>query len=199
MTGPLIIALAGPGRVGKNTIGEYLGRQHGFYDLAFAEPLYRGIEEALFLTPEEMADENKDAPLERFCGTFQDGFHGTFKALTLRDLLEEFGDLLRRRCGDDVLMRVVAREIDDWFCGRNGGGTLTDFVITDLRLPEEADWVRAQGGTVWHVGKSDAPQSSTHRTAQPLISTYGERVDDILAEMNVREFGKSALTLVTAP
>lgn len=41
-----IIGLAGPARVGKNVISDYLVKQYGYVRYAFADPLYREVAEA---------------------------------------------------------------------------------------------------------------------------------------------------------
>lgn len=163
MIGPFIVALAGYGHVGKDTIGEYLCHRRAFYRVAFTRPLYAALQAALHLSPAEMDSAVKDLPNARL--------HG----MSLRKMLEAQGDMMRATFGEDILIRLADQEITAHFHGKQGAH-LTDFVITDLRTEAEAAWVRKNNGHVWHVRNIKSANLSAHYTAQPIAIHPGEAV-----------------------
>lgn len=147
---PTIIGLVGGARVGKNTIGERLAVQHGFWTLAFSEPLYDGLEATLNLAEATTDPEMKDEQIP-----------GLGKSL--RELLQGYGDWLRATLGDDILIRRLEERMRT---AANYGHDA--FAITDVRLVEEIAWIRAHGGAVWWVDRPGAPLVRPHATEDVL-------------------------------
>jgi hypothetical protein len=81
------------------------------------------------------------------------GWNGE-KDETGRKLLQELGIGAREILGDDVWIRAVDREI---YGGEAGPGWV---VVTDVRLPNEAEWIRSNGGQVWKVIRKGAALST---------------------------------------
>lgn len=145
-TQPLIIALVGAARAGKDTIGLHLKRKHDFAKAAFALPLYESLETLYGVSPLEYLDEDKERVIERL-------------GLSVRELLQRLGDHVREVAGDDILIRRLVERVH-----ARGEWGQQHLVITDLRLAKEIDWVRRMGGRIWWVKRTRAAAVRTHAT-----------------------------------
>lgn len=125
----LVIGLAGTAGAGKDTVGRYLADRFDFSLIALADPIREGLCAMLGLDAEAFARETKELPT--WCGQ------------SPRQLMQSLGtDWGRQRVSGDVWMRIAERRIRQ---------THFDVAITDVRFPDEADWVRSMGGEVWRI------------------------------------------------
>ena len=63
-------------------------------------------------------------------------------------LLQDWGQFRRDHYGSDYWVQKLAEHIERF---------PSDYVITDVRYPNEAEWVLAQGGRLWRVERTDGP------------------------------------------
>lgn len=123
-------------------------RQACYRPIAFAAPLYEIVARQYSVTVSFLHDRGgKERPSSIFGGA------------SPRQLLQAAGDALRSRDGEDVLIERLRAHIE--------AEPSVRFVITDLRLPGEADAVRAMGATVVRVLWSGAHlkgDTAKHRT-----------------------------------
>lgn len=152
---PLLIGLTGRAGCGKTTVARYLEHEHAFHAAAFADPI-----------------------LEMVCALFAhagiDGAWATERALkerpttlgvSYRHLAQTLGtEWGRQLLGKDWWLRVaeaalrVPRERGD------------DVVIGDVRFPNEAAWIRAQGGVVVRVLRDDLPAVRAHASETEMAA-----------------------------
>lgn len=137
MTKPLLIGLTGYAGSGKDTVREILEQQHGIDGLAFADPI-RDMLSALFDT----------------CGVGDEW-------MTQRDLKERdipaIGASYRKMA--QLLGTEWGRAIDPDFWLKIAGAKIAMYqkydsqgvVISDVRFPNEAAWIKEQGGVIWHI------------------------------------------------
>ena len=139
-----IIALTGLARSGKDTVGQHLVTR-GFTRVALADELKKA---ALALDPliPDMDPTQGDLPsghvrLSEYVAAFgwEDAKTNPEVRRTLQRLGTEAGWMLH---GTDLWTRRA-----DSSMAELGG----PFVITDLRMPHEAEWVRGLGGEIWRV------------------------------------------------
>lgn len=143
---PRFVILVGAGRVGKDTVGQYLKLRHGFAKASFARPLYDAIGPLYGVMPCEYLFGDKDAPITRL-------------GRSVRELLQHLGDQIREEAGPDILIRrLVERSV------ARGEWMQTDLVITDARADIEIEWARQQGAIVWWVRRPGAPDVRPHHT-----------------------------------
>lgn len=149
----MIIGLCGLIGSGKNTVAEHLIQEHAFYGVSFAEPL-------------------KDATACIF-GWDRDMLEGATSSD--RQLREQKDEWWSQRLGFDVspryMLQYLGTEVmrgnlhqDIWVCATENrlldmqkDYPILNFVISDVRFPNEVDMIKRLGGVIWHVRRGDLP------------------------------------------
>ncbi|SPA50597.1 hypothetical protein [Cupriavidus taiwanensis] len=150
-----LIGLAGRARSGKDTAAQVLIDWHGYRKDSFARPIREFVAGLCGITVEEM-DPIKESPHPRLCGVSP--------RYAMQTLGTEWG---RHTLAKNIwLEQCRARIMDN---AEEGVPT----VITDVRFDNEADLIRAMGGTIIHVARPDALVVAAHVseagvTAQPF-------------------------------
>jgi len=145
----LLLGLAGPAGVGKTTAACWIGMSYGFSMLGFADPIR---EAALALFPawdSRHMCAGKDQVDERV-------------GIAPRHALRVIGDHARA-LQPDIYVRALARRV---LLARNDGAP--GAIIHDLRMPGEAAWLRAAGGTLIHVQRDGLAFRGDHPTEDGL-------------------------------
>lgn len=136
----MLIGLTGKARSGKDTVAKYLNENYEMVLYAWADPLKKACSEMF------------GVPLNFF---YDDALK--------EEIIPEWG----------ISPRVMAQKL-----GTEGGRELffndiwirrgeveymkyqnSDFVITDCRFPNEANWIRSSGGYVIHIERDSIPDS----------------------------------------
>lgn len=136
----LLIGLTGRAFAGKDTVADHLKRHHGFFKMAFADPLREGLKTLFGLGDWNFSPEGKEEDIP---------WIGQSPRQLMQSLGTEWG---RDRVHPEIWcrhmdLRVRAR-------ARTGHGLL---VIPDIRFVEEARFVHSRGGKIWRVVRPDAP------------------------------------------
>lgn len=147
-----LIGLAGRAGAGKTTCAEHLSDRYDFLHLSFADPIkdmLGALLEHLDVDYDVLHSPRlKEAPLKL-------GALGHYPSLTPRRLMQSLGsEWGRRLVHPDLWVRVL-----EWRCGLHEGGVPahTRIVISDVRFPNEAGWLRARGGRLVHVLRAQEP------------------------------------------
>ena len=183
MTNPLqIIALTGLAGTGKDTAADILATHCGFTKLAFADAL-RAEVQAAFNVPVELLTRRdlKEMPTAALalveCG--DRGFIGSvalqylkngdqidrewlFMPRTPRAIMQQWGTEYRRAQRVNYWLELLRSRITQLHAldGRSR------FVITDCRFENEAAMIRAMGGVVWQITRTDVqPVEGQHASA----------------------------------
>lgn len=171
-----IIAISGKAGSGKDTIADYLVREHGFVKIGLADPMKRFCKEIFGFSDEQLwgPSERRNAGDPRWERVYHDGQMTV--GLTPRHALQRLGTEYGRAMHPDVWIRYAlkhAREVLEndravyhakrakVYC-RSGGRTRpTGVVISDARFKNELDAVRAAGGKLWRVVRP-GPSTGAH-------------------------------------
>jgi guanylate kinase len=120
----MLLILAGRAGVGKDTVANYLQRNHSFTPFSIATPLKDACA-TVFNVPRTLFDsELKDKKY-------------VFKDKTCRDLMQEFGALVRQNQGALHWVNLCLSRIDAYI----GDKKTTNIVITDVRFEEEKECI----------------------------------------------------------
>lgn len=143
----MIIGLTGLKRSGKDTIGNYLVENHKFIRLAFADSLKDACKIIFGFSDDQLhGDELKE--------TIDANWKHTPREILQKVGCELFRDTLPNVCNNisnDIWIRSVERKLHNYI--KQG---FTRFVITDVRFPNEYDFVKSLKGIMINVNRASA-------------------------------------------
>lgn len=137
-----LIGLTGRAGCGKDTIANFLMETHGFVQIALADPLRDGLDAMFGITSEQVYRRDlKEEPID-------------WIGLSPRQLMQTLGtEWGRHHVAPDIWLRVAARRIEKYLqakpCLHIAG-----IVVSDIRFENEAEWLRSQGGSLWHIERA---------------------------------------------
>lgn len=147
----MIIGLGYLARSGKDTSALILQKKYGFKIIAFADPLKAACGEMYGLTEQQLYGDLKETPDTYWSGAFG-------RPVTPRELLQLTGtEALRQNVHPDVHVLAVRRRILEH--------PEADWVISDMRFPNEAEAVKKWGGYAIRVDRPGAG-------ARPITKSY---------------------------
>lgn len=146
-----LIGLAGQKGVGKDTVADYLVAQMGYQKTAYADPLKEACQSLFGLSREQLYDQSlKEQP---------DPYWGK----TPRYLMQFLGtELLRSQFDPDIWTRLMEKKLKGDFKG---------WIIADIRFPNEAEFIKRNGGTVVKIVRPDLENSDNHESEQHDIDS----------------------------
>lgn len=160
----LIVGLAGAAGCGKDTVGEILKEEHGFYLTSFAFPIKRMVTQLLGHDVDKWHDrEWRETPVP-------------ILGVTPRYMAQSLGTEWGRHCISpsiwlDLCLESIAEElVDD-----------SKVAITDVRFENEATKIRAlEGGQIVHVTRSNLVGVGEvgHASEVGLMGYAGDRFVD---------------------
>ena len=145
----MIIGICGLIGCGKGTVGDILVENHGFTKLSFADKLKDGVA-TVFNWDRAMLE--GDTVESREWRETQDNFwtRETGRTITPRLVLQEFGtDCMRHGFDDGIWVSLVKQELVKY--------PNKNFVIPDVRFPNEANMIKSIHGEVWRVKRGQDP------------------------------------------
>ena len=154
---PLIIGLTGLAGAGKDTVADRLCAKYGFERHAFAEPIRDMLTALLTGAGIDYAHlferDLKELPVPGI------GISG-------RRMMQTLGTEWGRSLDTELWVRVAAVTLglDDL---PNSSPVHDRIVLTDVRFPNEAAWIRSLGGYTWRVVRP-APAVAEHVSEQHI-------------------------------
>jgi len=155
----ILIGLSGRAGSGKDTVADYLASDYGFSRFQLATPIKSHLHAVVGLSDAQLDGDLKEVVLPEL-------------GKSPRAMMQDCGDYFRRYFGEDVLLSLLSRQLEHAqscfasSCLRFGnlGGPQFNVVVSDVRLNNEADWIRVRGGTVLHVVRDDVRAVREHVT-----------------------------------
>jgi hypothetical protein len=147
----VLIGLIGLKQSGKDTFADYLVEKHHFRKLAFAEPVKQICQTMFILTEAQLNDPHQKEVVDARWG------------LSPRQMMQKVGtDMVRQMWGNDFWVKnmdIRHRQMNH------------DVVVSDVRFPNEAQWVRDRGGLLVRIddGRGQSTDSHSSETAQASI------------------------------
>lgn len=138
----MLIGVTGKARAGKSTVARYLAAEHKFHEGAFAKRLKSVVVVKFNLTPEETNEANKEKIIERWGMSFRQmcQLEGTEGGWELYDPYMSPGPSLWVRH-----LQVA------WDYIKSEPTEFNGLVISDVRFPHEAKWLKERGGILLKV------------------------------------------------
>lgn len=149
----MIVGLSGYARSGKDTIAEILIMNYGFKRLAFADNIRKAVK---VLNPIITGDIRANDMIDSY------GWEVAKSTPEMRRILQVFGtEVGRQMFGEDFWVQQVFRQMEQ-------DNVYENFVITDVRYPNEADFIRERGGEIWRVSRSSIKAINSHSSETAL-------------------------------
>jgi len=159
-----LIGINGVAGSGKDTFAE-CPLFDDYVQLAFAKPLKDALQILFLLSDEQLYDRKKKE--EFFKKTDEIYWQLNGSDTSPRILAQWFGtDILRKFISKDFFVRHMKMRIDSLIKrGHN------HFIITDVRFPNEAEFIRSMGGIIVNIIRpinNSATEHVEHESEQPL-------------------------------
>lgn len=165
----LLIGLTGRAGAGKSTVAEHLEHRWAMQPLAFAEPI-----QAMLCQLFSMAGIDGAWTAERGLKELP-----TTLGFSYRHLAQSLGtEWARHQLADDFWLRVAAARLDAPLMRAE------HVVISDVRFPNEAAWLRGRGGVVVRVLRDGLPSVRQHESES--------HADSITPDTELLNFGSLA-------
>jgi hypothetical protein len=199
----MIIGLVGFIGSGKGTVRDILVREHGYHGFAFADALKDAVA-TIFTWPRGLLEGDSNA--SRAFRERVDPWWSTKLGyeVTPRLILQKFGtEACREGIADNIWVAALEKRIHGY----------NDVVISDVRFPNEINFIRSVGGTVVRVKRGEDPiwyddAMSTNTVGINIMDQYnvhesewawiGQKVDYTLVNdstlENLKDNVKFALT-----
>lgn len=151
-----LIGVAGRAGVGKDTAGNMLANMIDGVTYAFAKPMKEAMKQVFGWN-----DEHVNGSLKEVI----DPHYGVSPRKAMQTFGTEWG---RNTINEDLWLLRADMELQDAIV--NG----YPLIITDVRFPNEAQWIRDNGGTVIHLRRDDAAATVAHASEQGLTPIEGD-------------------------
>lgn len=143
----MIIGLVGYIGAGKGTVRDTLVRNHGYHGFAFADALKDSVA-TIFTWPRGLLEGDSNASRafrERVDPWWS---HKLGYEVTPRLILQKMGtEACRHGIADNIWIAALEKRIQGY----------DDVVISDVRFPNEIDFVRSAGGKIIRVSRGEDP------------------------------------------
>lgn len=164
---PPIYGLAGLAQTGKDTAAILLKDALGAQCLTFAEPVTIACANELAMTHNYFLSLAKNKALSN--------------GLTKRQFMQQMGKYIRQSDAFYMVNHMHARL----------RAIQQPVIITDVRMPQEADYIRSRGGMIIHIKNPNAEPAPADETEQHLDHVKGDLLltndsDKLAYENNVR-------------
>ena len=180
----LLIGLLGRAGSGKDTVAAFVRETIDAATFAFATSLKQEASRAFGVDP-RLFDERaiKEVPLQQLALTrctmpeFVDFASelARFDSLKPRTIMQAYGDFRRQQHPGYFLRPAYFAWSDAQTAGRAA------LVITDVRYPNEAEWVKTHGGLLWRVERTGLAPVNSHSSEWSLR--------DYPVDATIRNFG----------
>jgi len=153
---PTLIGLTGVAGAGKDSVRSILEKHYDYDGLAFADPIrdmLTALLDSIGLSGEWLTDrelKEKDIPE---------------LGLSYRKMAQALGTEWGRQLKESLWLDIAAAKIAMYRQYDSPG-----VVISDVRFPNEAEWVKAQGGVVWKIIRPGVEPVRAH-ASEALVNT----------------------------
>ncbi|BAK75783.1 deoxynucleotide monophosphate kinase, putative [Pseudogulbenkiania sp. NH8B] len=210
MSTTILIGLAGPLKSGKDTIADHLVARHGFVKIGFADTIREEVSKAFHLSEDmatiltEQGIKDTPCPFLALARCSNDEFlqyliESNTEPLSFtaprspRWVQQQWGDFRRATMGWDYFIIAALKRIwAHWTAKTPPVG----IVVSGVRFahtapfPEaEADMIRENNGTMWHICRPGLETASDHGTERGLAAQPDDHLitnDGTIADLLVK-------------
>lgn len=156
-----LVGILGKKRSGKDTVSDFLVKEHGYHQYAFAGPLKEAVKEMFLMTENQVNGDEKEVFDERW-------------NITPRKLMQIIGtelfhyDIHKYTEPEEFDMgrEVWVNRFKIWYKDNED----KNVVVSDVRFEHEANKIRELGGEVWKVVRPNLESSDAHASESEMES-----------------------------
>lgn len=157
-----LLGLTGLAGSGKDAVAKHLFCKHGWSRTAFADPLKQAATHIFGLSINDFYDREKKEQVNDYWN------------ISPREMLQYLGtEAVRGTFGEDVWVRR-------WHLSYTIIKDTDNVVVTDVRTPTEADWLRRQGGKIVEVRRPGAGLSGASGRHVSESGLTAEWIDGVI-------------------
>jgi cytidylate kinase len=159
-----IIGVCGKMGAGKDTVGDYLVKKHGFIRLAFADVLKKVCFDLFGVTFENLSLEEKNKKEDSLVGFSRREIWQIFGTDIMRNQVSKY---LPGLSDENIWLNAVKRQINQIISKE---GRFLKVVITDVRFENEAKFC-LENGCLWNITREDIlldSSSEKHHSSEKL-------------------------------
>lgn len=168
---PKVIGLSGYAQVGKDTVAQVLVQKYAFERIAFADSIRNFLYE---VDPIVGYTANEPLYLSRLVD--RDGWEAAKKNPEVRRMLQRTGVAARNQWQKDFWIAQALKKMLP--------AGPRQYVITDVRFPNEASAIRLLGGEIWRVTRGDAKAVNSHVSESALDNFKFDKVIENIGTIN---------------
>jgi hypothetical protein len=151
----MLLGLSGYAQSGKDTVAKVLINEYGFIRIAFADI----IRTSLYTLDPIVAVDESAQPIRLKEKVDSLGWDKAKLEPEIRRLLQIFGtEIGRTLLGPDIWVNLALAQIQDE----------KDYVITDVRFPNEAAAIKERDGSLWRVSRPTITAVNQHLSEKAL-------------------------------
>lgn len=151
-----VVGIAGKAGAGKDTVADFIVAARGGYRYAFAEPIKQMLRILGIDMDSEYWKQHKEEPI------------AAYGSKSPRQLMQWLGTEWGRNMVDkDLWVTMAQAKLLELGSG---------MVISDVRMENEAMWVRRMGGLMIHVRRENVRQVNAHSTEDGIAVDSGDLV-----------------------
>ena len=151
-----MIGLVGKKGSGKDTMADFLVSEYGYHKLAMADPLKKACKILFDFSDAQLNDHELKEKIDDRWG------------ISPRQAFQKMGtDLIRKHICDDFWLRRADIEVGHYL--------EESVVISDIRFPNEAEWVKHHGGILVRIHSPCPPHKEDTHSSEVLV-------DDIVVD-----------------
>ena len=158
----MIIGFAGKKRSGKDTIADFLCKNHGFTKFAFGDAVKEVSHHLLGFTKEQLYGNNKEVV---------DPIIGISPRESLQKIGTEFGRIYLHQLFPTLRVSkgTLWTHHFERFVDNHPNGKI---VISDVRFANEIDAIHRKGGKIYYVDSAYAEHNDSHVSEEIGINSY---------------------------
>lgn len=154
-----LIGLLGKKRSGKDTVSDYLTKEHNYHRYSFAGPLKNAVKEMFLMDDEQVDGENKEILDERW-------------GISPRRLLQIIGTELfhydiHQHTNEnefDIGREIWVKRFELWYKENKE----KKVVVSDVRFEHEVNKIREMGGEIWKIDRPDIKSHDEHASEKEM-------------------------------